>query len=286
MKALWVYTISKSALMKFALHEERKSVPEDRNDPVSGLRLRDGKPDDAEELFALIRAAFGERLLQYSIYQANESVAYLRVQLDKEILRIAECEGVPVGYYHAVKTESTLFVKYLAAIHRRHCGIVAPTLVRDAIKSGCLMQCSAIECEVPAWNKRLIALYHRYDTNPISASYIYRVDLARVPRVPGLSISPLELEASLTQEMKQGFSKVTARWKSSEIVIGVLNGGACKILDDGGLPVMEIASMIAGYFPNRTHLIAISPQRPEENIPLADIDEFVRMRRPERELRN
>ena len=263
--------------MKHLLNKERESVSEDRIDQASDLRLRDGKPEDAEELFSLIRTAFGDRLLQYSIYQSSGSVAYLRIQLDKEIFRIAACEGVPVGYYHAHKTESTFHTKYLAAVRQRSCGIVAPALVRDAIRMACLMQCSALECEVPAWNKRLIALYHRYGANQVGTSYIYRVDLSRVPKKLGLSISPLELRGGLTQEKQQGFSKITARWESSEVVIGLLNEDACKILDGGGLSVMDIAGLISSSFPTRNHLLVTSTRLPDEYVPLAGLEELARL---------
>jgi hypothetical protein len=251
-------------------------MSEDRIDQASGLSLRDGRPEDAEELFVLIRTAFSERLLQYSIYQASESVAYLRVQLGKEIFRVAEWRGVLVGYYHAVKNEGMLYVKYLAAIRVRECGLIAPTLVRDAIEIGRLMEMIGIECDVPAWNKTLIALYHRSGAKQISTLYAYKVDLSQVPKVHGLSISPIELMASLTEEKRQGLSKVTARWKSSEIVIGLLGGRICKILDSGGLSATETASLVSGYFPARTYLLGTSSELPDEQIPLASIDKLVR----------
>lgn len=261
-------------------------MSENRVRLVSGLRFRDGEPEDTDELFALIRAAFGEGLLQYSIYQAKESIVFLRSQLASETFRIAECCGSLVGYYHVVRVGDTLFTKYLAAIHKRGCGIVAPALIRDLIEMGVILDCKAIELDVLAGSASLISLYRRYGARPMSTSYAYKVNLSQVSMLPGLSISDEEMSAGLEQEKQRGFSMVKAYWGSSQMVIGLLGGNTCKILDDGGLSVMEIASLISSYFPTRTEFLVTSPKFPDEHIPLARIDEFIRMRGPERELRN
>jgi hypothetical protein len=199
------------------------------------------------------------------------------MQLDTEMFRLAEHEGVLVGYYQAIKIESILFTKYMATIHKRGCGVVAPALIGDAIELGRLMDCSTIEVDAMAGNRRLISLYARFGGKLISTSYVYRIDLSRVPKVTGLSISPIELDASLTQEQQQGLSKVNARWNSFQMIIGLLAGHSCKILDNGGLSDIEIASLISGYFVSRTYLMATSTALPDERIPLASIDKLIRL---------
>ena len=248
---------------------------------TSEIVLREAVVTDAEAIFSLKTSAFGDTYLLYTIYQTRQSLEFLRSLIAVQEFVVAERASNIVGYYNAVPRNDYLFLNYIA---------VAPQIASQGVGTKLVLNCSAkagqigcigIELDVFASNQRAIHWYERTGFEVVNDLYLYRVclhDMARSTIVP-LAASD-ELECALAEEQRQGFSKFTCRYMKQELLVGLIAGHTCKLLENRtALTEQESAGAIATLFPDRSYLILSSHRPPPATLPVVNYERSIRMRK-------
>ena len=243
--------------------------------------LREAVATDAEAIFSLKRSVFGDNYLLYTIYQAKQSLEFLRSLIAVQEFVVAERASKIVGYYNAVPRSRYLFINYIAVARQAVSQGVGTMLLRNCAAKARQIGYIGIELDVFAGNRRAIDWYEQIGFETVDDSYLYRVSLRDTAKS---TIAPVttsdELDCALAEETRQGFSKLTCRYMEQEILVGLIGGHTCKLLQScGTLTDHESAGAIAALFPDRSYLI-LSPQTPPAaTLPVINCQRSIRMRK-------
>jgi ribosomal protein S18 acetylase RimI-like enzyme len=247
----------------------------------SEIVLREAIVTDAEAIFSLKRSVFGDTYLLYTIYQTRQSLEFLRSLITVQEFVVAERGPKIVGYYNALPRNDYLFLNYIAVAPQIASQGVGTMLVLNCAAKAGQIGCIGIELDVFASNRSAIRWYERIGFEAVDDSYLYRVSLRKIAQstiVPATASD--ELECALAEEQRQGFSKLTCKYMEQELVVGLIAGGTCKLLQPcGTLTDDESAGAIAALFPHRSYLILSSHRPPRATLAIVNYERSIRMRK-------
>jgi hypothetical protein len=154
-------------------------------------------------------------------------------------------------------------------------------LVHNCATKAGQIGCIGIELDVFASNRRAIRWYERIGFNVVGDLYLYRVCLRDIPRSPIVPVAASdELERALSEEQRQGFSKLTCRYMEQELLVGLIAAHTCKLLENcNTLTDHESIGAIAALFPDRSYLILSSHRPPPAALPVVTYERSIRMRK-------
>jgi ribosomal protein S18 acetylase RimI-like enzyme len=243
--------------------------------------LRAALAVDAEAIFSLKQAVFGDNYLLYTIYQAKQSLGYLRSLIPVQEFVVAERGSRIVGYYNAVPHNGYFFVNYIAVAPQAASQGVGTMLVHNCAAKAGQIGCIGIELDVFASNRRAIDWYERIGFEVVSDLYLYRVCLRNIPQSPIVPLAASdELECALAEEQRRGFSKLTCRYMEQTLLVGLIAGHTCKLLENcATLTDHESAGALAALFPDRSYLIFSSHRPPPAALPISNCERSIRMRK-------
>jgi len=138
-----------------------------------------------------------------------------------------------------------------------------------------------IELDVFASNWRAVRWYQRSGFEIVSDLHLYRLCLRDMPRSTFVPVvGSAEMQRALDEEQRQGFSKLTCRYLEQQLLVGLIAGHTCKLLQPcSTLSDHEAASAIAALFPKRSCLILSSQNPPDADLPVVDCQRSIRMRK-------
>jgi ribosomal protein S18 acetylase RimI-like enzyme len=248
---------------------------------TSEIVLRGAVVTDAEAIYSLKRSAFGHTYLLYTIYQTRQSLEFLRSLIAVQEFVVAESGSRIVGYYNAVPHNGYLFVNYIAVAPQAASQGVGTMLVHNCAAKAGQIGCIGIELDVFASNHRVIDWYERIGFEIVNDLYLYRVCLRNIPQSTIVPVADSDgLECALAEEKRQGFSKLKCRYLEQELLVGLIAGHTCKLLEDcTTLADYESIGAIAALFPDRSYLILSSHRPPPAALPVVNYERSIRMRK-------
>ena len=250
------------------------------------IHLRPASEDDVESIFALKRDAFGDDLLRYSMFQAPQSIHYLRELLahqSESFLNsfVVVCRADEVlGYYHAVRRNADFFLSYIAVAATAQGQGLGNLLLKHYEDSGRALGFHRLMLDVSDSNQRVRDWYlsHGYGCDTVSFSaIIVPYELAST----GAFSLRCDVEAwahAVEEEQARGFSKVKCLCGSGEITVGLIGGGVCKLLDHEGIGLDDAVLAVAHRFcAERTALIVTSISTVPPDWPLLSVEKRRRL---------
>jgi ribosomal protein S18 acetylase RimI-like enzyme len=248
---------------------------------TSEIVLREAVATDAEAIFSLKRSAFGDTYLLYTIYQTRQSLEFLRSLIAVQEFVVAERGSKIIGYYNAVPRNGYLFINYIAVAPHISSQGVGTMLVRNCAAKARQIGCIGIELDVFASNRRAIGWYKQIGFEAVDDSYLFRVSLQSVAQSTIVPVATKdELDCALAEEQRQGFSKLTCRYLEQKLLVGLIAGHTCRLLERcSKLSDCESIGAIAALFPRRSYLILSSQTRPPATLPVVNDQRSIRMRK-------
>lgn len=224
--------------------------------------IRRARGSDYGSIYRMKQDAFRGYLL-YSVYQSRGSMRYLRKLLaqpyDDSVnhFYLFECNGIPMGYYHAVVIADRLHLNYIA-VNRdgRGYGVGDELLCHyeslgHALKLGMLS-------------------LHVYESNPVALKWYlsrgyaqigerYQLRLA-VPEsatmgLESLSFSTEDWKRARKEEVYWGFSKLECKLGSASITVGIIGGDTCKLMSCSNIGQESAAHLVCQMFAGQRHVL-------------------------------
>jgi len=256
-------------------------MPTQRLTTAFDITLREAVSTDAEAIFYLMRSAFLDTYLVYTVYQASQTLEFLRSLIPVQEFAVAESGTEIVGYYNAVPRNGYLFLNYIAVTPRIASQGVGTKLVLDCASKAGQNGCAGIELDVFASNRRAVRWYERIGFEIVKSSHVYRLCLRKLPKPTTHPMAhSLELQRALLEEQHHGFSKLACKYMAHEFLVGLIAGHTCKLLQSSdSLSDHDSAAAIAALFPHRSYLILRSNKPPVSSLPVADHQVSLRMRK-------
>jgi ribosomal protein S18 acetylase RimI-like enzyme len=223
--------------------------------------LRRASVDDAVQIFAVKRSVFGSTSLPYTIYQAEQSLNYLKdiIPTDRFVLAVLASEVV--GYYHAIRREDALFLNYIATKlkHRGNC--IGTRLLRDYQTAAECAGVAALELDVFESNAGAVSWYKNNGFKVVRGTHWYRMSTRHVfPVEVQATVVDFELGRAFAEEGQRGFSRIACCWLGRKLLIGLIAGHTCKLLESYDAAPQNVAGMILSLFPSRKYLVLSSPE--------------------------
>jgi len=226
--------------------------------------IRTATPEDVPGIFALATSLFGTKQFLYTIYQAPPAQGYLekRVAAGSRTnpFFVLEVYGKLIGYYEALVGERNCFLNYIG-IDKSFAGHGFGNLLLTHF-SGLARDCGRTELalEVFESNQRALSWYRRQGFEQKAVRYFTRVGIADLAADTNLKafLNAAELRAALDDEAAQGFSKVVCDVGKHAILLGLIGGHSCKLLDCSGLPVDTAAEISAALMRGKRQVLIVS----------------------------
>lgn len=253
----------------------------DNSSDLSGIRL--AEPGDLVALDRLMRAAFPTQMLEYTIFRSPKSISFLQKLLTTDLVSnrivIATIQGRIAGYYYARGIGNCFILNYIAVDKRfrdRGFGqLLLEHFESEAKRSGY----SVVALDVYSQNTRAYAWYLNCSYRPIQNTKQIVIEIARIACAPSfLHWSNKELADAVHEEAQQGFSKVAAYATDVKLIVGIIGGDICKLLEYDGLSLNAALSEIRmQFFGTRTELVVGGLDEVPGNLPIKHVSEIVRL---------
>jgi ribosomal protein S18 acetylase RimI-like enzyme len=242
--------------------------------------LRRASVADAEQILALKRLVFGDTSLLYTIYQAEQSLSYLKAIIPSDRFRVAEFPSKIVGYYHAIERDHALFLNYIGTDPKYRGNCIGTRLLHDVHQVAQNASLDVIELDVSASNAGALHWYEQNGFKVLQETHLYRILTAQVSRAAAPpTVSRSELIRALKKERQQGFSKVACLYKNRRLVLGLIAGHTCKLLKGDGVPQLDTAGAISTLFPRRKFLVISLAQPLNPSVLFVSHERSLRMRK-------
>jgi ribosomal protein S18 acetylase RimI-like enzyme len=245
------------------------------------ITLRPGVEEDAQAIYRLKREAFGASSLQFTIYQSEKTVAYIRhlIASESEIFVVAESSGELTGYANVGFAGNQPVLNYIAVSGGvRSCGL-GKSLLKEAESRTLEKAYGTLMLDAFESNPRVLDWYEKSGYSVVSRSFLYRIDLASALRKDkGMPVDLPSWQFALDTEGHAGFSKVVVATTGGEITLGLIGGNACKLLGYRGISLDEaIATAAATVNGTRDELIVRSLEAPKRECHLLSLETVLRM---------
>ena len=228
---------------------------------TNDIVLRRASVDDAEQIFALKRSVFGSTSLPFTIYQAEESLNYLKDIIPTDRFVVAVLTSEVVGYYHAIQRENALLLNYIATSSQHRGNCIGTRLLQDCQTAAEGAGVGAVELEVFESNAAAVSWYEKNGFKVVRGTHWYRISTRYIPPVDApATVFDSELSGALAEERRRGFSKIACSWQGRQLVVGLIARHTCKLLESNDTAPQEVAGMISSLFPSREYLVISSPE--------------------------
>lgn len=245
-------------------------------------------PGDAPDIYALITEAFGDEYLPYTIYQSPKSKSYLKKLIttnynkNPKNLLVLKIEENIQGYYQSFVSSNTCFLNYIAVRSANSGKGLGGKLLSHFEYSGKNLGCNRFSLDVFEKNKRALNWYKNKGYIQEEESILSLIALGQMSKYgPSLEYQEKEWKAAIAREEECGFSQLECLCGQGSILLGLINGNACKLLNFTGLSFEEAISAINTHFKEgqRDGLIVSSPGLPENHWPLKRQDRVFRLKK-------
>ncbi len=209
--------------------------------------------EDAADIYRIIVNSFYSTSLKYTIYQSSKSIKYLRDQIKKSQDNsnveycVARANGEPLGFYNAVEREKVWFLNHIAvADNARNLG-VGQSLLDKYEESANKLCYKKVGLEVFQSNNRGYGWYQRKGYMEKGARYLYRYTIGSLwnGNTPKAIIEAGNMERALLEECSAGFSLVKGKVAQQPIILGLINGDVCNIIDYEDMEILQVARAAA-----------------------------------------
>lgn len=238
------------------LDEERRQVLSCQS--VENVRsdIRPARVTETREIFQIITEAFKTSSLIYTVYQTPRSKKYLREIIEGrsenqgQYVFVLEKKNSIFGFYHAAIREDQWFLNHIATRSEEAGKGLGNALFHHYEDQGCRRGCLKLALDVFESNELARTWYLRRGYEIESRKYLVRMDLEKAPirGVRKLRFNPLSFRQALVQEKTRGFSKLCCRVGSAKVILGLIAGTTCKLLDRGDADLEDIISAAARTF--------------------------------------
>jgi len=235
--------------------------------------VRLAEPRDVPRIHGLLRAAFGDTMLPYSVYQAEESAIHLGEVIarsaDDDRFWVLDEAGDVAGFHEARIDGRHGFLSFIAlAPERRGSGL--GSLLLEHFESSCASRgCGSAGLHVVRSETSAFGWYLRRGYREVRASYSLRMALPEIEGGDRCEVDAARLEAALREERRRGFSKVTCDCDGAPVVVGLIAGSSCRLLEHLGVPLRRACSCAAALFgSSRSILIATGQSELPADLPI------------------
>lgn len=256
---------------------------EQHNDSSKQDGIRLAMPGDLEALDQLMRSAFPTQMLEYTIFRSPKSISFLQKLLttDQVInqVYVATAQGSIAGYYHARGTGGCFMLNYIAVDKRFRNQGLGRLLLDHFEREARLSGYSMVGLDVYVNNERAYDWYLNRSYRPTHHTRQIVVEVQRIAYgKPVLHWDNVELSDAIREESLQGFSKVKAQSTDAKLVVGIIGGDVCKLLEYEGLSLDEALSEICSQFSGaRTELVVGGLDQIPRNLQIKQSSEIVRL---------
>jgi ribosomal protein S18 acetylase RimI-like enzyme len=223
------------------------------------------RPADADAIYHLIRDSFGENYLGFTIYQAPESLHYLRdliadgPEKSGHAIYVLRNENRISGYYDAALLGREHFLNYIAvAGEYRGCG-AGGRLLDHFENAGITSGCKKLGLDLFGSNLKAQDWYNKRGYRLEKTSYVAQIQLKRISGGRAdLHFGIDEFDCAISQEKRLGFSKLECKSDSARIMVGFINRTICKILHYEGIELESAIEAVANRFSNEREILIVS----------------------------
>lgn len=227
--------------------------------------------EDAERVYDLLCHAFGDTYLRYTVYQASESLAYLRQQiasttaLTSQYLFLDMVGDAVAGFYNAVQSADVFWLNYIAVYSQYRGQGVGRALLEHFETLGAELECNTLALDVFESNGQTREWYGRQGYCQESAHYLVSIALYEVPSAcDAVTYDAVRWQEAHAQERAQGFSKIEVRCGDGSVTLGMIDRRVCKLLDYANLTPDHAVRIARRVLPERAELIFTTEHLPRE----------------------
>ncbi len=245
-------------------------------------------PGDAEAIYALKVAAFGDSSLPFTIYRSQKSLAHLRSlilttyepEAQHRIKVIVQGTSL-LGYYHATPVERSFFLNYIAVAGEARSAGLGSQLLSDFELTAVALGFRHAGLDVLARNQGVCEWYFRHGYQLQEKRHHVRIALDAMPgSLERIEWDNQDWADALEDEQRQGFARLTARLGVSQIGVGLIDSCAVKLLswpDDKLEPTL--AAIANTFARRRSELIISGLSAPPTHLPYIAVEPALRLGR-------
>jgi ribosomal protein S18 acetylase RimI-like enzyme len=236
-------------------YSKMASKSKEKNNSALGCTIEEANPSDADDIYDLNMGAFGEKYIRYTIFQARESIHYLRaliadgVEKSKHVFYVLRKDNHIIGYYDAVHLDNEMFLNYVAITEQyRNCGL-GTFLLGHFEESGRSYGCTRLGLDLFESNSGAREWYFKNGFITEKESFLVCLKMAATSRInSNLKYQNEDLGMALSREKIRGFSKLECRCGPGRITLGFINSRICKILSFEQIGLEEAVDAINHEF--------------------------------------
>lgn len=224
--------------------------------------IRKAGSADAERVHDLLRHAFGDTYLRYTVYQAPESLTYLRQQLGSapslasQYYFLGMVGGAVAGFYNAFQKADVFLLNYIAAYAQFRGQGIGRALLEHYETLGSELGCQTLALDVFENNGQVRDWYRRQGYCDQSAHYLVSIAMRSVPAArDAVTYDEVSWRNAHALERAQGFSKLEVRCSGGSVMLGMIDRRICKLLDYSNLARDDAIRMARRVLPEREELI-------------------------------
>ncbi len=252
----------------------------------AAARVRSAVVEDAPLILKLIQQGFAPAYLPYTLFQAPESVVYLReliaagaAQSQHELYCLNQGDEI-VGFYDAVCRDTAFFLNYISVSPGVQGTGLGQILLDHFEMTAVSLDKARAELDVFASNHRACEWYlaQRYAIQ--SCQWVMQVEIVdwKAASDTAIEIAEPVLHRGQIEEARRGFSKIECVSGSSSLTVGLIAGHTCKLLGFSGLSQMQAVASVCRQFRNQRQILIVpSAGKPPADWPLASVEKIWQM---------
>lgn len=242
--------------------------------------IRRARRSDCRSIYRMKQDAFQSYLL-YSVYQTHASMRYLRELLTQSAddsanhFYLLECNGIPMGYYHAVASAERLHLNYIAVDHDVRGQGIGDELLRHYESLGRVLKLERLTVDVYESNPTALEWYLSKGYARIGEKYQLRLAIPKKAKIglELLSFSSEDWERARKREAYWGFSRLECKFGSASITVGLIGGNTCRLMSYSNIERESAACLVCQTFAGRREvLIMDADTRPDFDLEIIGVE--------------
>lgn len=255
-----------AAMLDFDVERQREPAaypPAAKTVGIVGT-IRRAHNSDYRSIYRMKQEAFRGYLL-YGVYQTRASMRYLRKLLSQPAedsinhFYLLECNGIPMGYYHALATGEKLHLNYIAVDRDVRGQGVGEELLRHYESLARELKLRRLSVDVYESNPTALKWYLSKGYARIGEKYQLRVAVPKSANIglKPLSFSPEDWERARKQEAYWGFSRLECKLGNASITVGIIGGNTCRLMSYSNIEQESAAYLVCQMFAGRRGVLII-----------------------------
>jgi lipopolysaccharide/colanic/teichoic acid biosynthesis glycosyltransferase/ribosomal protein S18 acetylase RimI-like enzyme len=245
--------------------------------------IRRAHRSDCRNIYRMKQDAFQSYLL-YSVYQTRASMRYLRKLLTQPAddsanhFYLLECNGIPMGYYHAVASTERLHLNYIAVDHDVRGQGVGDELLRHYESLGRVLKLERLTVDVYESNPTALEWYLSKGYARIGEKYQLRLAIPKNAKIGLglLSFSSEDWERARKREAYWGFSRLECKFGGASITVGIIGGNTCRLMSYSNIERDSAAYLVCQMFAGqRDVLIMNADTRPDVDLEIIGVERLL-----------